>query len=151
MHSRKGWQCLSPQGSALAVRRLQLPSDSFLNCSVPGVTLTLPDLSTLPGTCPGYYPPGPLWQQHRISKPGVRASSPGSRSGRGTVGAEPRPPGTEAAPPPAAPRGRGGAGEWPRSRAGGRGGTPPGGCPGWAPETPPWIPKNPASSHFRQP
>ena len=59
------------------------------------------------------------------------------------MGAEPRPPGTEAAPPPAAPRGRGGAGEWPGSVAGGRGGTPPGGCPGWAPETPPWIPKNP--------
>ena len=59
------------------------------------------------------------------------------------MGAEPRPPGTEAAPPPAAPRGRGGAGEWPGSLAGGRGGTPPGGCPGWAPETPPWIPKNP--------
>ena len=38
------------------------------------------------------------------------------------MSAEPHPAGTEVATPPAAPWGRGGAGEWPRSWAGGRAG-----------------------------
>lgn len=111
MHSRKGWPCRCPQGSALAVKRLQLLCDIFPDCSAPGVTLALPILSWPPETCPNH--DGGGGSGGGVQYPSRGPADSEAAGQEGASGRRTKSCGHQASPPPAEPRGRGGAGEWP--------------------------------------